>query len=142
MAVFQNATQLYETIGALMDIAKMDPAVGGKIAKSNIIIQFRYSDPEAVTTVNAQDAPIQEGAYVDVIQGECELTPAITMSMKADIAHNFWLGKVNLVSALAKGEIEATGPIPKILKLLPAVKPLYKEYPKLLREKGYENLIP
>jgi len=61
--------------------------------------------------------------------------------MKADIAHAFWHGKVNLVSALAKKDIVAIGPIPKILKLLPAVQPLYKEYPNLLREKGYGDLI-
>jgi hypothetical protein len=63
------------------------------------------------------------------------------MSMKADVAHAFWHGKVNLVSALAKKDIVATGPIPKILKLLPAVQPLYKVYPALLKEKGYGNLI-
>jgi hypothetical protein len=61
--------------------------------------------------------------------------------MKADTAHAFWHGKVNLVSALARKEIVAHGPIPKILKLLPAVEPLYKVYPSLLREKGYANLV-
>ena len=63
------------------------------------------------------------------------------MTMKADISHAFWHGKVNLISALAKKDIVATGPIPKILKLLPAVQPLYKLYPSLLREKGYTSLI-
>ena len=63
------------------------------------------------------------------------------MSVKADIAHAFWHGKVNLLSALSKKDIVAKGPIPKILKLLPAVEPLYKVYPALLREKGYESMI-
>jgi hypothetical protein len=63
------------------------------------------------------------------------------MSMKADVSHAFWHGKVNLVSALSKKQIVAEGPIPKILKLLPAVQPLYKEYPKLLKEKGYSDLV-
>jgi hypothetical protein len=35
----------------------------------------------------------------------------------------------------------ATGPIPKIIKLLPAVQPLYKVYPELLKEKGYGSLV-
>jgi putative sterol carrier protein len=91
-----------------------------------------------MTTVNAKDKPTQENAYVDVIQGDCDLNADVSMSMKADVAHQFWLGKINLVSALAKGEIKATGPIPKILKLLPAIKPLYDEYPKILRENGME----
>ena len=121
-----------------MDRAKMDPKVGPKIAKSKIVIQFRYTEPDAMTTVNAKDKPTQENAYVDVIQGDCDLNADVSMSMKADVAHQFWLGKINLVSALAKGEIKATGPIPKILKLLPAIKPLYDEYPKILRENGME----
>jgi hypothetical protein len=140
MSIFQNSEQFYETVGELMDRAKKDPEVGPKIAKSRIIIQFRYTQPEAMTTVNAVGTPTQEGAFVDVIHGECSLKPDVVMSMKADTAHRFWLGKVNLVSALAKGEIETVGPIPKILKLLPAVKPLYNMYPDLLREKGYADL--
>jgi hypothetical protein len=63
------------------------------------------------------------------------------MTMKADTAHAFWHGKVNLVAAMAKREIVAQGSIPKILKLLPAVEPLYRIYPALLREKGYAALV-
>jgi hypothetical protein len=141
MAVFQDSDQFYACVGELMDRAKKDPQVGPKIAKSGIIIQFRYTNPEAMTTINAKDKPTQPGAFVDVIHGPTELKPDVTMSMKADIAHAFWHGKVNLLSALAKKDIVAQGPIPKILKLLPAVEPLYKTYPVLLREKGYGELV-
>ena len=47
--------------------------------------------------------------------------PDVEMTMKADIAHQFWHGKINLMAALARRQIIAKGPIPKILKLLPAV---------------------
>lgn len=141
MGVFRDADQFYDSVGALMDKAKLDPQVGAKIAKAGIIIQFRYTDPEAMTTINARDKPSQPGAYVDVIHGECDLEPDILMTMKADVAHAFWQGKVNLVSALSKKQIVAEGPIPKILKLLPAVQPLYKVYPTLLKEKGYGDLL-
>lgn len=141
MGVFKDADTFYDTVGELMDRAKKDPQVGPKIAKSGIVIQFKYTDPDAMTTVNAKDKPTQPGAFVDVINGECALKPDIVMTMKADVANAFWQGKVNLVGALAKKQIVATGPIPKILKLLPAVEPLYKEYPALLRAKGYESMI-
>ncbi len=141
MSVFESSEQFYECVGALMDEAKMDPKVGSKIAKSGIVIQFRYTDPEAMTTINARGKPTQPGAYVDVIHGPCDLKPDVVMSMKADVAHAFWHGKVNLMRALSKKEIVAQGPTPKILKLLPAVQPLYKRYPVLLREKGYGNLV-
>ena len=141
MAVFQDSEQFYACVGELMDRAKKDPQVGPKIAKSGIIIQFRYTNPEAMTTINAKDKPTQQGAFCDVIHGSCNLKPDVTMTMKADVAHAFWHGKVNLIAALAKGEIVAQGPIPKILKLLPAVEPLYKEYPRLLHEKGLDSMI-
>ncbi len=141
MGVFQSAEQFYDTVGELMDRAKMDPKVGPKIAKSKLILQFRYTDPDAMTTINAKDKPTQPGAFVDVIHGECDLKPDVVMTMKADVAHAFWHGKVNLMAALSKKEIIAKGPIPKILKLLPAIKPLYKTYPPLLKEKGYADLI-
>ena len=141
MGIFRNSKHFYECVGELMDRAKQDPGVGPKIAKSGIIIQFRYTDPEAMTTINARDKPTQPGAFVDVIHGPCNLTPDVSMSMKADVSHAFWHGKVNLVEALTKKQIVATGPIPKILKLLPAVQPLYKRYPALLKEKGYPDMI-
>jgi hypothetical protein len=141
MTVFRDSKQFYDCVGELMDRAKKDPKVGPKIAKSGIVIQFRYADPEAMTTVNAKIKPTQPGAFVDVIHGPCDLKPDVVMSMKADVAHAFWHGRVNLISALSKKEIIATGPIPKILKLLPAVQPLYSVYPALLRERGYSDLV-
>lgn len=141
MAVFQDSKQFYETVGELMDRAKSDPVIGPKIAKSGVILQFRYTDPEAVTTINAKAKPTQPGAFVDVIQGRTDLKPDIEMSMQADVAHQFWQGKVNLVEALARKRIILKGNQFKVLGLLPAVEPLYKKYPELLREKGLEKLI-
>ena len=141
MTVFRDSQQLYDTVGELMNRAKTDPEIGKKIAKAGVIIQFRYTNPDAVTTVNAKDKPTQEGAFVDVINGATSLTPEIVMTMKADVAHAFWHGKVNLISALTKREILLEGSKTKVLQLLPAVTPLYKVYPALLKEKGYPELV-
>jgi len=141
VAVFKNSGEFYDTVGDLMNRAKVDPDIGKKIAKSGVIIQFRYTDPDAVTTVDAKDKPTQPGAFVDVINGPCDLKPDIIMTMKADTAHAFWHGKVNLLSALTKKEILLQGSQLKVLQLLPAVTPLFKVYPVLLKEKGYSNLI-
>lgn len=141
MATFRDAAHFYECVGELMDRAKTDPQVGPKIAKSGLVIQFRYTEPEAMTTINARDKPAAPGAFLEVIHGPCDLKPDIEMSMKADVSHAFWHGKVNLMAALAKRQIVTKGSVPKILKLLPAVQPLYKQYPELLREKGYDDLV-
>lgn len=141
MGVFKDTQQFYDTVGELMQRAKSDPQVGPKIAKSGVIIQFKYTEPTAQTTVNAKGKPTQPNAYVDVFNGPTDLKPDIEMSMAADTAHMFWQGKVNLVEALAKKKILLKGNQLKVLGLLPAVEPLYKKYPELLHEKGLDNLI-
>ncbi len=60
--------------------------------------------------------------------------------MAADTAHRFWLGQVNVTVALARGEIKATGPVAKILKLVPLTKPLFPRYKALLEARGRSDL--
>lgn len=137
MAVFKDSKQFYECVGELMERAAKDPNIGPKIAKSGSIIQFKYTEPEAMTTINAKDKPSKPGVFLDVIHGPTNLTPDIVMSMKADVSHAFWQGKVDLVGAIAKKQmVIEKGSLPKILKLVPAITPLFKVYPTLLKEKG------
>jgi hypothetical protein len=129
-------------MGQLYDEAKRDARIAPKIKDSHLVIQFRYDDPHAVVTINAAAPPTQEGAYFDVLWGDdTGLKPNVEMSMKADVAHQFWHGKINLMAALARRQIIAKGPIPKILKLLPAVAPMYEMYPRILRDIGRSDLI-
>lgn len=137
MAVFKDSKQFYECVGELMNRAAKDPNVGPKIGKSGSIIQFKYSEPEAMTTINARDKATQPGCFIDVFHGPSNLAPDIVMSMKADVSHLFWQGKVNLIEAIGKKQmVIEKGALPKILKLLPAITPLFKLYPVLLKEKG------
>ena len=142
MGVFKDYDELYACIGKLFDEAKHDSRIAPKIKDSHLIIQFRYDDPKGIVTINAAAPPTQQGAYFDVLWGDdTGLKPNVEMSMKADIAHQFWHGKINLMAALARRQIIAKGPIPKILKLLPAVEPMYQMYPRLLREMGRADLV-
>ena len=63
------------------------------------------------------------------------LDPEIVMVMEADTAHKFWLGKVNVTMALARGQMKAKGPVAKILKLVPLTKPIFPRYKEMLEEK-------
>jgi hypothetical protein len=137
MAVFKDSKQFYECVGELMNRAAKDPNIGPKIGKSGSIIQFKYTDPDAMTTINARDKATQPGNFIDVIHGPTNLVPDIVMSMQADVSHAFWQGKVNLIQAIGKKQmVIEKGALPKILKLLPAITPLFKVYPALLKEKG------
>ena len=141
MSVFTDSQQIYDTVGELLQRAVRDPDIGPKVARSDTVIQLRYTDPEAQITINARDVPTQFGAYADVFLGPCDLQPEVVMSMTGDLAHEFWSGRMNLASALARRQIQATGPVIKVLRLVPAIEPLYQQYPALLRVKGLEHLI-
>jgi len=142
MAIFKDNNELQTCFGRLYDEAKRDSRIAPKIKDSHLVILFRYDDPHAVVMINAAAPPTQQGAYFDVLwDAHPDLRPDIEMSMKADIAHQFWHGKINLMAALARRQIVAKGPIPKILKLLPAVEPMYEMYPRILHDLGRDDLI-
>jgi putative sterol carrier protein len=69
------------------------------------------------------------------------MEPEVTMSMAADTAHKFWLGQVNVTVALARGQIKATGPVAKILKLVPLTKPVFPRYKAQLEAQGRDDLV-
>jgi hypothetical protein len=142
MGYFKDEAEMHQILGALYDRVKSDARVAPRICEGKIIIQFRYDEPHGIATIDAAHPPTQPGAYCDVHWGEVPtLKPDVEMTMKADVAHQFWHGKVNLMAALTRRQIIAKGPIPKILRLLPAVEPVYEMYPRLLRELGREDLV-
>ena len=136
MAYFKDAQEVYDTIGKLFVDLANDDELAPKFRKANTIVRYEYREPESTITVR-----LQEGQPGDVDFGESEMEPEVTMSMEADTAHRFWLGKVNVTVALARGQIKAKGPVAKILKLVPLVKPVFPRYQQMLEEAGRQDLV-
>ena len=136
MAYFKDAQEVYDTIGKLFSDLSTDEELAPKFRKANTIVQYVYSDPDSQITVR-----LQEGEEGDVDFGETEMEPEVTMRMKADTAHRFWLGKVNVTVAIARGEIKPQGPVAKILRLVPLTKPVFPRYKALLESQGRQDLI-
>ena len=139
MGTFKDADQLYELLGGLFEELTSDENIAEKFAKSALVIRFVYTDPDAEIWL---DASKQDPDNLVVVTGLAEgITAEVEMSMKADIAHQFWLGNVNLMVALTRKQIVAKGPIPKIMKLLPVLKPAYAVYRQMLEDKGLGDMI-
>ena len=136
MAYFKNAQEVYDTIGRLFVDLASDDELAPKFMAANTILQHDYHGPDATITMR-----LQEGEPRDVDFGETEMEPDVVMSMEADTAHRFWLGKVNVTVALARGQIKAHGPVAKILKLVPLTKPIFPRYRALLERDGREDLL-
>jgi SCP-2 sterol transfer family protein len=133
MGMFKTAEKFEEVIGGFFQLIADTPLVADKLLKSKMIIRFMYSDPDLTVVVDCS------GDKAVVRPHDTETKAIVEMSMSADIAHRFWFGMVNLTKALTRKEMIAKGPIPKVLKLLPAIKPTYAMYPKYLDENGFEE---
>jgi putative sterol carrier protein len=136
LAYFRDAQEVYDTIGKLFVDLAADEELGPKFRQANTIVQYAHRDPDATITVQLKE---DEPAEVDF--GETEMEPEVVMSMEADTAHRFWLGQVNVTVALARGQIKASGPVAKILKLVPLTKPVFPRYKALLEAQGRDDLV-
>jgi putative sterol carrier protein len=136
VAYFKDEQEVYQYVGKLFEDLMEDAALAAQFQKANTIVQYQYRDPASQITVKMLDG---ESTQVDL--GPTTLEPEVVMAMEADTAHRFWLGKVNVTVALAKGQIKAKGPVAKILKLVPLVKPVFPRYRAQLEAAGREDLI-
>jgi hypothetical protein len=135
MAHFQSSEQLQEVLGGFFGQITTHPGISKSLLDSKLIIRFNYEDPNLSITADCR------GDQIKLSFDDTALAPEIDMWMKADVAHQFWFGKLNLLTALTRKQMVAKGPIPKILKLLPAIKPAYTLYPEYLRSIGKPEMV-
>jgi putative sterol carrier protein len=133
---FKDDQEVYQYIGKLFQDLMVDDELAPQFKKANTVVQYQYRNPDSQITVKMIDG---EDGQVDL--GPTQLQPEVVMSMEADTAHRFWLGKVNVTVALARGQMKAKGPVAKILKLVPLVKPVFPRYRTELEEAGRGDLI-
>ena len=136
MPYFKDADEVYAYIGRLFEELADDDELARKFQKANTIVQYQYREPESQITVK-----LIEGEEGQVDCGTTTLEPEVVMTMDADTAHRFWLGKVNVTVALARGQMKAKGPVAKILKLVPLVKPVFPRYRAILEEADRRDLL-
>ena len=104
MPYFNDEQEVYRYLGQLFLDLLADEELAPQFRTANTVVQYRYHKPESQITVKLLEA---EDGQVDL--GETLLKPEVIMTMDADIAHRFWLGKVNVTMALARGQIKAKG---------------------------------
>ena len=131
MGNFNDDRQVYAILGRLFQELLADPALAPQVQRLNGVVQFQHRHPNATITIKAVKG---EQPVVDL--GATELRADLVVVMDADTAHAFWLGRVNAMLALSKGQIKAKGPVDKVLRLIALVKPVHKRYAQLLVELG------
>lgn len=125
MAVFKDAEKMYEVLGGVFKYAITETEFGAKMKEYEITYKFIMHEPEGFIWVS----------HAEVLTGKAaDKDSVITMELTGDSAHKFWLKQLSLPVALATKKIKSKGPIPKVLKILPYLKPVYEKYPEMAKK--------
>jgi putative sterol carrier protein len=138
MGVFKDEAEVYQYLGRIFQVSMEDPELGEKLRKVGSVLKLNQSDPESTIVIDFGEGVVQLG-----VDGVPKVTRPIDaeLDMKADVAHRFWLGKVNVALAMAKGQIRNKGKVSAVMKVVPITKPLFATYEQILREAGRDDLV-
>lgn len=134
MAAFRDEAEVYEFLGGIFRRGMEDPVLVEKLRPSGIVLRITYTEPDAVLTMDMANTQVHEGAGAGP-------DPNVELFMTADTGNRFWLGKVILPVALAKGQVRAKGPVAKLLTVLPMAKGLFGPYREHLQTAGRTDLM-
>ena len=130
MGYFANADEVYKYVGGVFRAAAENEQVGPKMAAADVDLQIYYSDPDSTLTIRMHEPSLK------VEDGGDDPGADIKLYMPADIADKYWRGEYNLAVGLAKGRVKVSGPIAKIMRLLPAMRPAFPRYRAFLEARG------
>lgn len=139
MSLFKDAKEVEKVFSDFIGGILVHPLIGPKLARSKMIIQFQYTDPDCQITINFKD-PTPPGAP-PFVWGPTPLVPDVMFKQSADFSNRFWQGKENVIAAMAKRQVTAQGSITKALQLIPIIRPSFRIYPQTLEKLGMKHLI-
>jgi putative sterol carrier protein len=132
MTTFADSEELYKIFGAFLAEVVNEPDMRPKFVNSDTSFLVTYTDPSARILVDCTvDPPVVTNDPPEDVDTEIRLT------MSADDGHKFWCGKLNMTIALAKKQVSVSGPMSKMMKLLPAMRPAFPKYTAYLEQHGY-----
>lgn len=135
MPYFTESKDVEFFIGGIFGECLKDEELGPKFAESGVILGLHFTDPRAEVLFDTEGGRVYTGD--EVASGP---KPNVELFMTSDVGHEYWLGKVNVSVALAKGKMRAKGPVPKILKLVPLTKKVFPMYEQMIDESGRPEL--
>ena len=137
MALFTDENEVYRYLAQIFRVAMDDPELVAKTKGSGLVVRIDYTDPDSTIGVIFDEGALYLGAGAL----PAGFAPNMELRMSADDGHRFWLGKLNMTAAMARGKVRLKGSVPKMLKLMPLAKPLRTRYEKILSDDGRRDLI-
>jgi 2-oxoisovalerate dehydrogenase E1 component len=136
VTIFRSTEELHQTMGALFERIAADEELSSSLLEGAMVVRFKWREPEGEATIDLRESPLR------FTLGPSDLEPDVEMTQSADVAHQFWLGRLNVPQAIATRKVVTRGSVAKALRLLPAVQPAFALYRDVLRATGRDRLIP
>jgi hypothetical protein len=140
MPYFKDQKEMEDIQSAFFEKVASDPEVGPKLRAAGLVIRFQVHDPIGTVTIDCR-GETREGRYLTAAFGESEIRPDITLTSSADLSHELWLGKINVINALFTGKVKASGDVSQAMKIVPALTPIAGIYKEVLTSLGRQDLI-
>ena len=135
MTTFSDRAQFERVMGALFERLMAAPLVAEPLCRTDMVVRFRYPDLGSVLTFDFKSRPA-------ALRRTDELEADVELVQSSDTAHEFWLGRLNAVQAIATGKVRPRGDVAKALKLLPAIKPAFAIYADVARAHALGGATP
>jgi alcohol dehydrogenase len=136
--IFKDEAAIYDILGTYFLKVQADPKLFAPLRNSGLKIRFNYTSPDAAIALDGST----DDKSRQILTGDAarRFEPEVEFTLQADIAHYFWHGQVNLMQALARKEVIPKGNLPRAMRLLPLLEPLYELYPNYLRSRDLAKL--
>lgn len=136
MATFETADDVYGIFGKFLTELTQEPDMRPKFVAADTSFLVNYTEPESRILVDCTCDPPRV-----VTDPPADAIAEIKLGMSAEDGHKFWLGKLNMTVALAKKQVKVSGPMAKMMKLLPALKPGFAKYRTYLEQNGHSDKV-
>ncbi len=125
MSLFKDTNHMNAFLEDLWKYIVFEAGLGEKMREYGVTYKYILSDPDGYLFVDPDNVITGEAANKDAV---------ITMELSGDTVIQFWTKQLSLPVALATRKIKSKGPIPKVLKMMPALKPIYEIFPEYCKK--------
>ncbi len=139
MAAFRSAQELREVMDRVFAMMSEDAEMGPRLRDADVPQRFEFDDFDLVVNIR----PGRDGETVNLHwewSDEVDWEARVLMTMSSQTANRYFQGRENVVTAIARRRIRASGDVKAALALMPIVKPIHGRYRDLVAAE-YPHLV-